>query len=340
MRRPIVLASCRFSFVLVTGLLLFTQVSLAREFTPFRSSNKNPFVRIFGLPPVQDASAPDTGQIQLTLTQNVSNHFFSHSTGNETVYLDGETRETRLTMRIGLNQRTDLGIQIAELKNKGGSLDSFIESWHGFFGLPNGSRDNIKKNDLQFYFERDGLVRASIRESTTGMTDSLVYISLSNPFSPPVDNRYISLRAGVKLATGEMQKLTGSGESDYFIDIMLKQQALESGIPHSWYAGAGILRTGKSRWSEDFQKTTIYFGHAGMVWHATQRLDFKCQVDIHTPFYESNIKAMGENAVQLILGGSLLIGKGTILDIGVSEDLNPGTGPDVNFQLSLSRSFR
>ena len=59
------------------------------------------------------------------------------------------------------------------------------------------------------------------------------------------------------------------------------------------------------------------------------------QVDAQTPLYDSDIKEMGDTALQLVMGGSLIFSDNAYLDISIAEDINTCTAADVAFQLAL-----
>ncbi|MDH5738357.1 MAG: DUF3187 family protein [Gammaproteobacteria bacterium] len=322
--------------LLLCPLILFSPFVQARDFQPFHSSNKNPFVAIFGLPSVQAARGPEKGEYEIRLTQEISNHFVSDLSLNESIYIDGESWQTTLSARVGVSAEMDIGIELGRLTHKGGSLDGFIENWHDTFNLPNSTRNETARNQLLFLYIRDGTTRTNITRSTSGLTDSSLYLAIDNPLGE-FQNWHTSIRTGVKFSTGDPDLFTGSGNTDYFIDFLIQQHAPDIDRSYSWYAGAGLMHTGSSDWADDFQKRQVFFGHAGLVWHATEKLDFKLQLDTHSAFYYSKLKPLGKNTMQLIMGGSLSIGKHYMLDIGVSEDLFPGTGPDVSFQIALTK---
>ncbi len=70
-----------------------------------------------------------------------------------------------------------------------------------------------------------------------------------------------------------------------------------------------------------------------------QWIALKAQVSGHTPFYQSDLRELGKDALQLIVGGTLAFSPQTSLDIGVSEDIIVRTSPDVAFHLALKRLF-
>jgi hypothetical protein len=76
-------------------------------------------------------------------------------------------------------------------------------------------------------------------------------------------------------------------------------------------------------------------GRVGIGWQASRLIQLKMQVDAQTPLYDSEIKEMGDPALQLVIGGSLTFTDEAYLDISIAEDINTSTAADVAFQLAL-----
>ncbi len=76
-------------------------------------------------------------------------------------------------------------------------------------------------------------------------------------------------------------------------------------------------------------------GRMGIGWQASQLIQLKLQIDAQTPLYDSDVKEMGDPALQLVMGGSLTFTDNAYLDISIAEDINTTTAADVAFQLAL-----
>ena len=80
-------------------------------------------------------------------------------------------------------------------------------------------------------------------------------------------------------------------------------------------------------------------GRIGIGWQATRLIQFKLQMDAQTPLYDSDIKEMGDPALQLVMGGSLTFTDNTYVDLSIAEDINTTTAADVAFQLALVSTY-
>ncbi len=67
------------------------------------------------------------------------------SQGDEALLVDAETREARVTLQRPVDGHGGFAwqLQLPYRYTGGGSLDSFIDSWHDTFGLPDGARSAL-----------------------------------------------------------------------------------------------------------------------------------------------------------------------------------------------------
>jgi hypothetical protein len=88
------------------------------------------------------------------------------------------------------------------------------------------------------------------------------------------------------------------------------------------------------------QRHEVGFGSIGAGWSPLKWLALKVQLDAHTPFYkDSELRELSQNAVQLLIGGTLALSERTTLEIAVSEDIATLTSPDVVFHFDLGIRF-
>ena len=140
-------------------------------FEPFTTTNMNPFVQVNGPPVTRSAIVAGRHQLRWQLRTDVANNFTSSGNDAESVTIDGETHRHNLSLRYGLSDRLEVGIDIPYVSHKAGSLDQFIEQWHGFWGLPNSDRDKQPQDQLVFdYLSADGTA-ASVTRSASGIGD-------------------------------------------------------------------------------------------------------------------------------------------------------------------------
>jgi hypothetical protein len=222
----------------------------------------------------------------------------------------------------------------------GGFTDHFIESYHHTFGFPNGGRELAPRNRLLYRYEKDGRTLLNFSRSGDGLGDIRltggwqIYPGRANT-SPA-----ISLRASLKLPTGDSDGLRGSGSADLALWLAGSHDVKLSLGHLSLFGAAGALGMTKGKVLEEQQRPLVAFGALGVGWSPLQWLALKIQANAHTSFYRgSDFTQVDAGSVQLTTGGTLAFSPRTALDIGVTEDLVVNASPDVVFHFSLSHRF-
>jgi len=301
--------------------------------SPLALSNRSPLVQIHGLPGARDGAVLAPAQTEMRIGFDVANNFVDESANGETLVLDGETRRAEFGARIGLGHGWEVGAMLPVLEQTGGNLDSSIEGWHKFWGLPDGGRPGMQRNQLNYRYQRNGITELDFQHVQSGIGD--LQISAANQLWQNHHSQ-IALAATVKLPTGDADKLTGDGATTTDITLAASTQNLfGSGL--RGYANAGVLWMQRGDVLSGEQNNVVYHGSAGLGWLVWDGLELKAQLDTHTAFYKSDLRALGSDAVTLTLGGSARLSSHWLLDIGVGEDLRVDTAPDVVLQFVLRR---
>ena len=82
---------------------------------PFYTSNQNPFVRIFGLPPNEGGRLLREQQWELHWIAGAANSSAISSNPEEQVWLDGESYRALLALNYGLNRRLGANVPSTHL---------------------------------------------------------------------------------------------------------------------------------------------------------------------------------------------------------------------------------
>src|SRR5690606_29732718 len=109
------------------------------------------------------------------------------------------------------------------------------------------------------------------------------------------------------------------------------------GSAFAGHANAGVLWLERGDVLGALQEDQVWFASAGVSWAAGDNWRLKAQLEAHTAFYDSALKELGDDSLQLVLGGSVRLTPRWLLDLAISEDLAVDTAPDVVFQLALRR---
>jgi hypothetical protein len=250
----------------------------------------------------------------------------------EVLLVDAETREARVTLQRPISDRFAWQVQLPYRYTGGGNLDSFIDSWHDFFGLAEGVRPLLPDDQLNIIYVRDGARRLDIRSSANGLAD--IQAALGYRMHASAESALMAWLS-VKLPTGDADKLTGSGATD----VSLLLSGLHR-LNERWsvFGQAAATWLGDGDLLADQQRSVVWSGMAGVSVQTWRGLSLKAQIDAHTAAYDSDLDFLNE-AVVLTVGGDYRFASGWRLDLGVSEDLAVEHSPDVVFLLSLKQSW-
>jgi hypothetical protein len=322
--------------VLAASLVSVTAIADSELNTPFFSSNLNPLVQVYGLPTTRGAVLADKSQWKAGVQLEAANTFSFDDTSQEAIFLDGETYRATLLMTYGLTDRIELNIELPYLSHDGGQLDSLIEDWHSFWNLPNGDRDDFAQDQLEYAYQNDNDVLVNLQDSKSGMGD----ISLMMGYQLAANEQTEwALRGGVKLATGDADKLTGSESTDVHLGLYVSRQNLFE-LPSLYaHANIGVLWMDDGEVANEVREDWVGYGSTSLSWMVSRVVSLKAQLDFHTAFYDSALEEIGDFTAQLVFGGSIRAGQNTVVDISMSEDIVVNASPDVVFQLGLRSTF-
>lgn len=334
----------RFALILLffglTAPFLPGRSALADPVRPFYTRNLQPVIQIFGLPPADDGLLAAAGTSHGRLIAEAANHFAISSKNNESVAFDGETYRLTLALRRGLSNGWELGIDLPLVSQSGGVFDGFIEDWHDFFGMSQGGRDSRARDRLFYFYQKDGETKLDFDRSSTGLGDISLLVARRILAEQLGTERHLALRGGVKLPTGDSDRLHGSGGTDAHLRLAVTDARTLRGIDTTLFASGGLLWMGRGDILSAQQRHWVWFGSAGLGWKPLAWMALKAQIDSHSPFFDnSNLREIGKTSTQLTVGGSLYLPGNWSLDLGVSEDILVATAPDVVFHLGLARHF-
>ena len=314
---------------LALALLLISTPAAA---DPFPARDLNPLLAGFGLPAALPARlsgetwtlAADLNWASVSLVQRA---------GSEQLIVDAETREARLTIGRSWSSGFAAQVQIPYRYTGGGVLDSAIDSWHDFFGLPQGTRAFSPQDRIRIAYGRGNTVIFDVRTPQTGLGD----ISLDFGRSlHSTDSGAVAAWASIKLPSGDADRFTGSGATDASLAI-----AAEHRLGENWsaFGQAGVAWLGEGERLAARQRDFAWSALAGIGWRAWRGLELKAQLDAHSAvFDEAELDFLGE-AFVLTFGGDYRFASGWQLDLAVSEDIAVESASDVVFVLGLKKAL-
>jgi hypothetical protein len=303
-------------------LALSGGAAMAAETPPFAYSsfNQGALARFAPLP-APEAATPGAGtRVALDWT---SENLLSES-GDEQIRLDGES------LRLGLQYRTQWAgtlwsFELPLLLTGGGVLDSGIENWHDWFGLPNGGREQIPRNEYRYLYVRNGQAVFDIDGGDSAIGDLRLGAARCGESG--------CLRAMLQLPTADADRLLGGGlgaalwyERGYALDAARR-------LTGAIAAGTGIVRADGPL--QDQQRSVLPFGWLSLGYALTARIDAGAQFYLHAPLYDdSALDGLSRAGGQLVFGFRYRSVSGAQWRAGIQEDVITESSPDFVIHLS------
>ncbi len=197
--------------------------------------------------------------------------------GNEELLVDAETREARVTLQGAITDRIAWQLQVPYRYTGGGNLDGFIDSWHDFFGLAEGARPLLPRDQTNIVYARSGVRDPDIRSSASGLAD--IQAALGYSVHASADSAMMAWLS-VKLPTGDEDKLTGNGATDVSL-LVSGQHRLSDRWSAFGQAGGNVARR-KRPASDRTARASSGAAMAGVSVAAWRGLSLKAQIDAHT----------------------------------------------------------
>ncbi|QIB65258.1 DUF3187 family protein [Kineobactrum salinum] len=314
---------------LLAGLLLAVLADASAAVEPLYSKNLSPAAGLLGLPSPRAAALSAAGSWQLAIHGSIGSHFVVDENGAELLRLDGESQRLALELRHGLGEHWELQLELPWLAHNGGALDSPIDGWHDLWGMSDGGRSELPRDQLDFRYRGPG-AEFTLRDSAAGAGDLMLAL---NRALWTGETLRLSAALGYKFATGSERELLGSGGEDAHLALRAGWTPRDSRF--SWQGQAGYLRAGRSGLLGAGQRRELWFAGVALNWAASGRLALVGQIDAHGAPLDSALPALGGSSLRLSAGGRWQFSHRWALELSVVEDIRVETAPDVIFQASV-----
>jgi hypothetical protein len=315
----------------VAGLLaLILATNAAQADGPLYAKNLSPVSGLFGLPSQRVAATRSPDTYGLALHTSIASHYILDTGASEGVSLDGETLRFAFEARYGLARNWDIQLEVPWLEHSGGHLDSLIDSWHSLWGMSDGGRSDVPHNLLDYRYGGPDTSFALL-DDTSGLGD--ITVSVSHAFYRDAGSA-AALALGYKFATGDEDEFLGSGGDDVFVALRFSGEHLGD-LPLNWHGQAGYLRAGKSGILAAAQERDLWFLGLALDWAVADTVSLIAQVDMNRAPTNSDLTALGDDAVQLALGLRWGFARCWNVDFSFTEDVRVETAPDFGLQASL-----
>jgi uncharacterized protein DUF3187 len=299
----------------------------------FDTVDQNPLLSGFDQPHPYSARLPSTRTTELDVSLNWSNTSLIQQSSTEALTVDAESREWRVSVEHSLTDSWAVRIELPYRTLNGGSLDSFIERWHSFFGLPNGKRALMPRNTYLIGYQRNGNSLVNSASGESGLGDAVLAVGYQLYATP---TSATSAWWNLKFPTGAGDRLTGRGAFDSALSV-----AHEHALSGRWTTFAQVdgIYLGSGDFLSAQQRRFLWSGLFGFDYRYSSALTFTVQFAGHTAaFTDSSLDLLG-NAWIATFGGEFHFNKDWRVQLGVTEDIKVDASPDVTFIISIKKSL-
>ena len=284
----------------------------------------------FSLPTTAPASLLGRSESAWSVTTHWISNFVEDRRSNLAAVSDGETFIGSLRYARGFGD-FEIGIDLPYVRHSGGFLDSIIVDWHDFFGLPQGGREGAPDDRLLFQLEERN---ASIRldSPSKGFGDAKIHLARAID----IGEGATAGRLTIKLPTGELDALTGTGGVDVSASIH-HDRNLGGRFSIGGWLGASRLSLPDDR--RDIARQAVVGGGIVVRMNITPAMVLKAQWASHSPVYDSELSVLRHAPGILSLGGSIRLSPRDVVDVAVLENWpNGDTSPDFSFGFTWRHS--
>lgn len=294
----------------------------------FPLRNHNPFLQIYGLPTFQTNDLVAHGHTDFSLSYDVANDADDADRLGERLIIDAESQVLNLSLRRRFGERFELGIDVPWVRHSGGYLDSVIFNFHDLVGLSNSSRDG-PDDQYRLFFEQEGEILLDTDAPTSGIGDVQLTAAMELGVA--------TLRAGIKLPTGDPDKLTGSGAADLSLGLYGGSSTILFDRDLAYSGFLGVLVLGDGDVMSEIQRSAVPYGGAALRWQATPKIALATQLYVQGSYFDAALNELGGNTFQLSFGADFRL-KNSFLRFAIVEDIAAAAAPDFALHLSF-RSF-
>ncbi len=304
-------------------------------FGPMPVRNFQPFQMLFIAMPGDRASVLPARAFDLRLELAETATIFNEQTDRVNAKVKFETLRSGLFLRYGVTNRLEAGIEIPVLYRSRGFLEGAITAVERATTGLNPARGALKDTSYAFRISRDGNLLMQGGDDHYGLGDiSLTskYQVLSQTDSLPA----LSLRASLKLPSGDSAQFFGSGHTDFGVGL-----AAEKRIGEQWwlYANAnGLFPTGH------VSGLAVGPGFSGLVaaeYQWTPAFSMIAQFDVYSSLYRgTGLRIYDKGVSEAVLGLSYLFNRKWLWQVYGVENLDFLRDSAADFTLSTVLTYR
>jgi len=298
------------------------------------------FLIYYHLPGMQAKIEPE-GHLKIGSAFYCAQGFINYETnggGAETSYyrlIDYENITIENMLSYSPFSSMELGITLRWIIYYGGFLDMVVQAFHNLWGFPNNNREHFPQNDLFIDIKNKNNITLSLEDPVFGFGDIDLWAKIN---IWDIDFLVISALCAVKLPTGNLATLTGSGYPDFALALLLDWYIFNN---FALYLNIGIIVPYDCLIAEtETQPFAMFNGLVAIEYGISDWLSLLAQLNVRTSPIEGKIYTSDSIDFFAIPQTDLLIG--TVIKTGnlsiqfyFQEDPFTHNTTDVTFNLAF-----
>ena len=218
---------------------------------PLQVRNITPVAHLYGVPAalgsrVWQPGAGEEQRLEYALNIEHASVFTTGRAPGTSVFFDGETTVASYSLRGAFTDRHkrawEWGAAVPVVLHSGGVFDNTIEQFHDLFGFRDGGRSIAKRNRIDYLVQIDGEIYANFQDSKTRIGDVRGWLGYQW-FDTP--QRSLAARAQLKLPTGSVASLSGSGATDLAVGLEYGEHSLLAAYGVGLHLSLGVAYLGE-----------------------------------------------------------------------------------------------
>jgi len=309
--------------------------SIAEGFGPFPVRNFHPLQQLVLNVPGDRAAVLKKGAVDVRLELAETASIYREEFPGASATAKFETLRTGVFLRYGATDRLEVAIEVPALYRYQGFMEGAIKAVERATTGLAPARNALGQSGYAYNISRGGKQVVEGTEGAVGLGDMTLltkYQVVSETSTRPT----VSLRAAVKLPTGDEAEFFGSGSPDFGIGL-----AAEKAFAGHWilYGNLnGVFPTGRVAGLR-LQPTISGLVATEYLW--TENLSVTLQFDYYSPpFHGVGIKVLDKGVTEVAAGFSFRLTPHWLWQVYGVENVDFITGSAADFTLSTLFTYR
>jgi len=255
---------------------------------------------------------------------------------DDTYFLDFEMFQFVAAVAYGITDHVEIEGEFQDRSRFGGAMDSFIQNFHDLFGIDQGGRDDVPKNQFNFELAPDGGPAVSLDSGDRGSFSRTAQLSLQHNVTCGTSRLpAISWSATARLETLDVDTEGGGSGLDLGLSVAVSRRFgkfyVYGTLGHAWFGRDDF----RGMELEDTKVTLLLAGE----WRFRPRQSLILQY-LLTEGLVADFGPFSDSTNELTIGWKWEVRNGGILELGLIENIIEfDNGPDFGVHAGFSQRF-